>query len=376
VFFAADPKHKNYELIKNVCASQNYVANYKLNDYPITEADIMSKGRDAWDAALNTVNVGKYNLGWASIGISTHAFYEAINHAANRNLYGKYVTDFPHIKQLFVDAYTRIVAMKLFALRTSDYMRTASLEDRRYLLYGSAVKNKVTTQGVQAIMHLWDVIAAKGFEESTYFAMAARDIQALPRLEGTVHVNVALIVKFMFNYFFNPAEFPEIDLQMSTRDDDFLFEQGPTRGLGKVQFHDYNIAYNSVDLPNVNVFKEQIATLKEVLVAASPDKDQQRDIDFLLAIGEMFTLVAYGQLIIENAKIYEIEDDLLDQIFDFFVRDFSAYATQLHGKQSSTDKQQEYCIKMIKKPVVDKRRYENVWEKYVYALKDVYVMNE
>jgi len=90
----------------------------------------------------------------------------------------------------------------------------------------------------------------------------------------------------------------------------------------------------------------------------------------------MFTVVAYGQLIIENAKIYKVEDDLLDQIFDFFVRDFSAYAIQLHGKQSSTDKQQEYCIKMIKKPVVDKRRYENVWEKYVYALKDVYIMND
>ena len=37
--------------------------------------------------------------------------------------------------------------------------------------------------------------------------MAARDIRALPKLEGTVHVNMALIVKFMANYFFNPAPF-------------------------------------------------------------------------------------------------------------------------------------------------------------------------
>jgi len=56
---------------------------------------------------------------------------------------------------------------------------------------------------------LWDVIAAKGFEKDTYFEMAARDIRALPRLEGTVHVNIALIVKFMTNYFFNPGQFPE-----------------------------------------------------------------------------------------------------------------------------------------------------------------------
>ena len=50
----------------------------RSHDYPLTEADILHKGRDAWDAALNTVNIGKYNLGWASIGICTHALYEAI----------------------------------------------------------------------------------------------------------------------------------------------------------------------------------------------------------------------------------------------------------------------------------------------------------
>ena len=84
VFFNADFRNKGYQLIKNVTASQNYVGQYALHDYPITEAEILSKGQAAWDSALNTVNVGKYNLGWASIGICTHALYEAINHAANR----------------------------------------------------------------------------------------------------------------------------------------------------------------------------------------------------------------------------------------------------------------------------------------------------
>ena len=64
------------------CASQNYVSEFRLDDYPITEADILHRqATDAWDAALNTVNIGKYNLGWASIGICTHALYEAITHA-------------------------------------------------------------------------------------------------------------------------------------------------------------------------------------------------------------------------------------------------------------------------------------------------------
>ena len=44
VFFIVDPHHAKYECVKNVCNSQNYVAHFALHDYPITEADILSKG--------------------------------------------------------------------------------------------------------------------------------------------------------------------------------------------------------------------------------------------------------------------------------------------------------------------------------------------
>jgi acyl-CoA dehydrogenase len=375
VFFVADYRRDEYECRKNIVNSQSYVSEYVLHDYRISEEDILSRGQEAWDTALNTVNVGKYNLGWASIGICTHAFYEAINHAANRRLYGMYVTDFPHVKQMFTDAYGRLVAMKLFALRAADYMRVASLDDRRYLLYNPVVKMKVTTQGEEVINLLWDVIAAKGFEKDTYFEMAARDIRALPKLEGTVHVNIALIVKFMPNYFFSPAEYPEVRQQNQVGDDGFLFNQGPARGLGKIRFHDYQVAFNSHDLPNVNIFQEQIAALKEFLATATPDEAQRRDIDFLLSLGEMFTLVVYGQLVLENARIYGVDDDLVDQIFDFMVRDFSRYALQLYGKPSSTPEQMAGCLRMIKKPAVNPARYQRVWEEHVHALNGAYEMN-
>jgi acyl-CoA dehydrogenase len=351
------------------------VAEFALQGYPLTEADILSRGQEAWDAALNTVNIGKYNLGWASIGICTHAFYEAIAHASNRNLYGKFVTEFPHIRQLFVDAYARLAAMKLFALRNADYIRSASATDRRYLLYTPMTKMKVTTQGEEVINLLWDVIAARGFEKDLYFEMATQDIRALPKLEGTVHVNMALIVKFMANYFFNPDKFPEIPRMNEAENDDFLFAQGPTRGLGKIRFHDYNIAYNSIDLPNVQVFREQIDSLKSFLVEAPPDAAQQRDIDFLLTLGELFTLVAYGQLIIENSRIYKVGNDLLDQIFDFMVRDFSKYALQLYTKPSSSTHQMEACMKMIRKSVVDEQRFQNVWHSHVAPMNGAYEMS-
>ena len=375
VFFVANYKNRNYELVKNVVNSQSYVADFKLNDYAVTDADILSQGQDAWNAALNTVNVGKYNLGWASIGICTHAFYEALNHAANRKLYGMFVTDFPHVKQMFVDAYTRLVAMKLFALRTADYMRAATPEDRRYLLYNPTVKMKVTTQGEEVVNLLWDVIAAKGFESDTYFEMAARDIRAMPKLEGTVHVNIALIAKFMRNYFFNPQGYPDLPRQDQPQNDDFLFDQGSASGLGKIRFHDYKKAYESRDVPNVRIFREQIALFKGMLMAATPDELQSRDTDFLLALGEIFTLVVYGQLILENANIYDLPDDLVDQIFDFMVRDFAKFALQLYGKPVTNEAQMGYLLKMIYKPNRDDDRYGRVWKEYVHALKDAYEMN-
>ncbi len=375
VFFVVDSQHENYECVQNVVAWQGYVAEYALNSYPVTEEDILTKGRDAWDSSLNTINVGKFNLGWGSIGICTHAFYEAVTHAAHRNLYGKYVTDFPHIQQLFVDAYARLCAMKMFAARASDYMRAASKEDRRYLLYNPMVKMKVTTEGEQVINLLWDVIAARGFEKDTYFEMAAREIRALPKLEGTVHVNMALIMKFMANYFFNPDEFPVIPKKDDPVNDDFMFNQGPTRGLGKIRFHDYHLAYGSVDLPNANIFKEQIEVLREFLMTAPPGEEQIKDIDFLLNLGELFTLVAYGQLIIEKASMDSVQEDLIDQIFDVMIRDFSRFALQIYAKPATTEKQMSLCMKMIQKPVADRERFMNIWENQVLCLKDTYEMN-
>lgn len=375
VFFAADPEHENYDLVQNVVDWEGYVAEYALSGYPVDETDILSTGTEAWDSALNTINVGKFNLGWAAIGICTHAFYEGLNHAAGRNLYGKWVTDFPHIRQMFVDAYTRLAAMKLFSQRAVDYFRSASPEDRRYLLYNPMVKMKVPTQGETVINLIWDVIAARGFEKDVYFEMAATDIRSLPKLEGTVHVNMALIIKFMANYFFNPGTFPEIGKCDDAACDEFLFNQGPTKGLGKIQFHDYNLAYDSIDLPNVNIFKDQINVLRELLVNATPNKEQAGNMDFLLYLGEMFTLVAYGQLIIEKYNMDRFDADLLEQIFDFMIRDFSEFALKLYSKPDTSEKQMDYCRQIIRKPVTDKDRFNRIWETHVMTLKDTYEMN-
>lgn len=363
VWFVADSAHENYELIGNVVHGQMFVSHFALHDYPVYQEDILSTGAEAFSVALNTVNVGKFNLCSASVGMCEHAFYEAITHANNRILYGHPVTDFPHVRASFVDAYTRLVAMKLFSDRAIDYFRSAGPDDRRYLLFNPVTKSKVTSEGEQVVTLLWDVLAAKGFEKDTYFSQVARLIGALPRLEGTVHVNVAQILKFMPNYMFAPADYPQIGTRDDPADDVFFWSQGPARGASKVRFADWAPVYRrNAAIPNVDRFFEQVQAFKDLLTTAAPDADQQRDLDFVLVVGHLFTLVVYGQLILEQAEITRLDPDLVDQIFDVAIRDFSAYAIALHGKPSSTPAQQRWALDAVRKPVVDAARFERVWE--------------
>jgi acyl-CoA dehydrogenase len=372
VFFVVDSAHEKYQCVKNTVNEPNYVAEFRLNDYPISEDDILSVGQKAWDDMLNTINYCKFNLGFGAIGLATHAFYESINHAANRTLYGRQVTDFPQVKRLFTDSYCRLVAMKLFACRATDYMRSASSEDRRYLLFNPMVKMKVTMQGERVVADIWDVIAARGFEKEPFFEVAAHEIGMLPKLEGTAHVNMALIVKFMQNYLFNPAEFPEIPRRSDLSDDTFLFNQGLTKGLGGIQFHDYKIAYSRFDLPNIEIFKQQIEDFRAMLAKTGVTKEQARDIDYMLSMGELFSLVVYGQLILENAAMENTDRDLLNQIFDVFVRDFSIYATTLHGKPGNSSEQRAMLIDLIRAPLADQKQFDRVWHEQVLSLKGCY----
>ncbi|MFD5949329.1 acyl-CoA dehydrogenase family protein [Streptomyces collinus] len=374
VFFAADSRHPAYHLVKNVVDSSKYVSEFRLEDYPVAPEDVLHTGRAAFDAALNTVNVGKFNLCTASIGICEHAMYEAVTHAQNRILYGRPVTAFPHVRRELTDAYVRLVGMKLFSDRAVDYFRTAGPDDRRYLLFNPMTKMKVTTEGEKVIDLMWDVIAAKGFEKDNYFAQAAVEIRGLPKLEGTVHVNLALILKFLRNHLLDPVDYEPVPTRLDASDDDFLFRQGPARGLGSVRFHDWRPAFDSyAHLANVARFREQADALCEFVRTAAPGEEQSRDLDLLLAVGQLFALVVHGQLVLEQAALAGVEEDVLDELFAVLVRDFSAHAVELHGKDSATEEQQLWALGAVRRPVVDETRSERVWQR-VEALSGAYEM--
>lgn len=232
----------------------------------------------------------------------------------------------------------------------------------------------------------------------------------LPRLEGTVHVNMALALKFLQSYLFNPSDtslallavrkpgwpsrIPDRAFAPAFRlsrvairaagpllprdgrtsapgipgrrrdasDDVFLFQQGPASGLGRVAFHDWRQSFAAyTHLPNVRLFLEQVDAFQALLGTAPLSKEQMRDLDLLLVVGDIFTTVPYADLILQQATLRPVEDDLLDSIFEVLVRDVSAHALALSNKPSATGAQQKAAQAIVRRPSYDTGRFERVW---------------
>ncbi len=93
-----------------------------------------------------------------------------------------------------------------------------------------------------------------------------------------MHVNTALMVEFMPNYLFAPDEsLPAIGMADEPVNDDFLFDQGPTRGLGEDQkFRDYRSVLDGfTSIPNVAVFRGQVDAFVALVAGARPARSSR-----------------------------------------------------------------------------------------------------
>lgn len=410
VFFVVDSQHPAYRLRKNVVDSQIYVAAFELEDYPIREEDIIHVGSEAFDAAINTVNVGKFNIGLGALGATQHVWHEGLSHADSRVLFDTRVTDFPQVRANFIESWVRLAAMDLFSERAVDYMRSGDHDDRRYLLFNAIEKMTVSRQGARVYELIADCIAARGFENDMYYPVGAVAMMGLPRLEGTVHVNMALSLKFLKSYLFSPndpslallalpmpnwvpgaaytpafkvsrasiraahlligsklqlpsATSPALPQRIrDTTDDAFLWSRRPASGLGEVAFHDWRAVYRDfTHVPNVAILLEQVDAFQSLLGTAPLDRDQMRDLDLLLVVGDIFTTVAYGDLILQQAKIWAVDNDLVDSIFEVLVGDISAHALTLTRKPSLKEAQVRGAYGCLRRPAFDAERTERVW---------------
>jgi acyl-CoA dehydrogenase len=311
-----------------------FVGEFHVSDHAFPPTDIICDGRDAWDAIFGTVTLGKFLLGFASIGICERALAEAMQHVRNRTLYGQPVIDMPHIATAIANAKARLTAMKLYAFRVLDYLQTADANDRRYPLLSCVQKARVSTEGVKVVQQLSECMGAKGFESDTYFEMALRDIQLIPSLESSTHVNFSQTAQFLQSYLFesdNAIKSPPAltVTEGSTVENPYLFH-ARTGGTRSVRFAPYARAWRPLSsISNVLVFARQARAFRRFARRFLKETKWADDMAATIALGRCLSTLVYGQLIAEHCTAAKVDADLVSVIFGQLVETFSGESLQI-----------------------------------------------
>jgi acyl-CoA dehydrogenase len=336
VLFALRPaqskSYRNVQKIRTLGVRAGFVGAFDVTDHHLTESDVIAQGRRAWDAVFGAITLGKFFLGFGSIGICEHALAEALEHMNSRILYGKPVTAMPHIRARMGQAYARLTAMKLYAYRALDYVHAAREDDRRYQLFCAVQKAKVSTEGVKVMSLLSECVGAKGFEADTYFEMALRDAQLFPGLEGSAHINLALTAQFAARYFEetddNLVEPPSLLSGDASRQENSYLFNARTGGIQRIAFPPYLAPYQPLEaVSNVRRFVRQIKLFQAFLESQAPDAAD--DLHLSITIGECVATIAYAQLIAENCARLRIAPEAVSAIFHLLVSDLSKSALAL-----------------------------------------------
>jgi acyl-CoA dehydrogenase len=308
-----------------------YVAAFDVDGHECPESDVICAGRGAWDAIFATVTLGKFFLCFGSIGMCEHALEETVAHTRGRILYGKPVADMTHVRAAMAHAYAKLTAMKLFAYRALDYLHAANAADRRYLLFASVQKAKVSTEGVKVMALLAECMGARGFEADTYFELALRDVPLVPTLEGSTHINHQVVAQFVRAYFDNgrggpgsPPPPPSLAALGAGAGENPYLMASQANDVHLVRFPDYLDAYGPLaSVPNVAVFVRQARAFRLFMRRGVPVQDPKRDAEVVIALGKCLSVIAYAQLVAEHCVLAGVPAALVSVLFHQSIEDLT-----------------------------------------------------
>lgn len=322
------PGFRNVRKIPTLGVRAAYVGEFEVRGHEFPVGDVIAQGRDAWDAVFGTVTLGKFFLGFGAVGVCLHAFEEAMGHLRNRMLYGSPAIEMPHIRAAMTEAYARLTAMRLYAYRALDYVRTATAADRRYLLFCAVQKARVSTQGVTVMSLISECVGAKGFEADTYIEMALRDVQLFPGLEGNAHINLAMTARFIDRYFSRPDGGLIVPPLGAAGENPYLME-ARAGGADAVAFPTFLDAYRPLRaIPNVRRFVRQVKVMRLLFRGGRGKRLIAAGADGAIAAGKCLATIAYAQLVAEGLGAASTPS-LASVIFGTLVADLSNSAFEL-----------------------------------------------
>jgi acyl-CoA dehydrogenase len=339
VFFALRPSESpgftNLRKVRTLGIRNAFVGEFAVRGHPVSEGDIISRHREAWAAIFGTVDFGKFFLGFGAVGICEHAFAEVHDHLRRRVLYGKPILAMHHLRDALAHAYSRLVAMKLYAYRALDYLQAAGQNDRRYVLFNAVQKARVSIEGLKVLGVLSECAGARGFETETYIESALREGPMIPALEGSTHINFTLAAQFIGTYFADsasdaPAPPGSVSLGKVSSDENPYWTAARDRNPKTTRFGHFLAAYESLRaIPNVGLFARGAEAFSRFAAAGVSTPDIAGDPGRQIAIGRCLSIVAYGQLVAENCVAVGVAPALVSVVFHALVADLTAESLAL-----------------------------------------------
>jgi acyl-CoA dehydrogenase len=376
LFFALRPGQNGavrVRKIRTMGIRTAYVGAIDVDGHEFREADVICNGRDAWDTLFATVTLGKFFLCFGSIGMCEHALKETREHTSARSLYGKSVAEMPHIRSAMVHAYAKLTAMKLFAYRAVDYLHAAHAADRRYLLFASVQKARVSSEGVKVMALLSECIGARGFEADTYFESALRDVPLVPVLEGSTHINHQVVAQFVRGYFArtapdSPDSPPSLNTLGAKAGENAYLMETLANDTHLVRFaHCLTAYWPLVDIPNVSRFVTQVRAFRLFLRRGVPIEDPKQDAEVVIALGKCLSVIAYAQLVAEHSVLAEVPAPIMSVLFHQLIEDLSAEAMRLSALPQTGTVPRMLLGRMVAAPMTSRVDLEFVadraWEK-------------
>src|SRR5437773_4151715 len=110
---------------------------------------------------------------------------------------------------------------------------------------------------------LAECVGARGVEADTFFEMGWRDVQLIPSLEGSTHINFGLTAQFLDPYFDAAASEAAVPNSVipnrADADENPFWMENRDRSAKTVRFAAFLGAYEPLrSVPNVPLFIEQV----------------------------------------------------------------------------------------------------------------------
>ncbi|MBI4926042.1 MAG: acyl-CoA dehydrogenase family protein [Bdellovibrio sp.] len=160
-----------------------------LQDLKIPKENLIGKEGEGFKIAMQALDSGRITIGAGAIGIAKAALKIAIQHAKQREQFGKKIVEFEGVSFMLADMATELKAASLLIKQAAwlkDEGKPFTTEAAMAKLFSTDMAMKVTTQAVQ-------ILGGSGYTQDFPLERYMREAKVMQIVEGTNQIQRMII---------------------------------------------------------------------------------------------------------------------------------------------------------------------------------------